>query len=681
MFWTLFLLSSLFSFSMNEHSSVASLQPDVVTSQTFDSIVQPRFICDRMADSLELVKFYNALDGPNWINKWDLNEPINTWYGITLNIDGCVSKINLEQNNLIGELINFNFPFLETLSLMEAQYTDGTKFITGEIPDFSLLPNLQNLRLWGSFTGSIPNFSNVDSLKYLEITGYFTGNIPDFSKISRLEELLITGVFNGNIPDFQYLPNLKSLNIYGQFEGTIIFNGNEIGAPLSNLSGPIPNFSNLDKLQVLQLGRLSCTGSVPNFDKLPNLIALQITHCLRLVNPLPKFNKMNKLNSLYIFSCNFMGEIPEFELPNLKEIIVSNTLFDGSPPVFSGTPQMLSINLHNNHLDSSVPKYTNLLHLRELQLRENEFTFEDLVESTDFNDSLINSNKIYYFDSLYYNIQDTIFHDTMITIPENTLFNIDLGIDELVFSNVYSWFKNGVPFDTIFGLNKLIFNSIQAQDAGTYTVQITNPNAPDLTLYSYPIEIQVIPCSSPTALNDNIELDENTLSANIDLLGNDTLPNDPGNYQVELLTVPTNFIISNTGSHTFLVSVGHDSSSFNEILKYLVCDTTCENACDTGSLNVIWTAPEPDQQKPILLTPNGDNVNDILVIEGIEEFPNNELLIVNRWGDVVYKAKPYMNNWGGEGTDGSLLTQGTYYFILRNVGAQLPQSGDIVILK
>jgi gliding motility-associated-like protein len=102
---------------------------------------------------------------------------------------------------------------------------------------------------------------------------------------------------------------------------------------------------------------------------------------------------------------------------------------------------------------------------------------------------------------------------------------------------------------------------------------------------------------------------------------------------------------------------------------------------DTIFKQIAITSETIDPNETILLTPNGDNVNDILVIEGIEQYPDNELTIVNRWGDIVFKAKPYMNDWGGEGTNGGLLTQGTYYFILRNVGSDLPQGGNIVILK
>ncbi len=32
-------------------------------------------------DSLALVALYNATDGANWTNTWNLNDPMSTWYG------------------------------------------------------------------------------------------------------------------------------------------------------------------------------------------------------------------------------------------------------------------------------------------------------------------------------------------------------------------------------------------------------------------------------------------------------------------------------------------------------------------------------------------------------------------------------------------------------------------------
>ena len=33
------------------------------------------------SDSLALVAFYDSTDGANWINTWNLNTPVDTWYG------------------------------------------------------------------------------------------------------------------------------------------------------------------------------------------------------------------------------------------------------------------------------------------------------------------------------------------------------------------------------------------------------------------------------------------------------------------------------------------------------------------------------------------------------------------------------------------------------------------------
>ncbi|WP_175634391.1 DUF7507 domain-containing protein [Pedobacter ghigonis] len=63
---------------------------------------------------------------------------------------------------------------------------------------------------------------------------------------------------------------------------------------------------------------------------------------------------------------------------------------------------------------------------------------------------------------------------------------------------------------------------------------------------------------------------------------------------------------------------------------------------------------------PNLFTPNGDGINDTFEINGLANFAENELTIVNRWGNEVYRAKGYQNSWTGEG-----LNEGTYYYLLR----------------
>lgn len=62
---------------------------------------------------------------------------------------------------------------------------------------------------------------------------------------------------------------------------------------------------------------------------------------------------------------------------------------------------------------------------------------------------------------------------------------------------------------------------------------------------------------------------------------------------------------------------------------------------------------------PSVFTPNGDGKNDKFVILGLNRFPGSELIIYNRWGNVVYQSKDYKNDWTGNG-----LNEATYYYTL-----------------
>ena len=72
---------------------------------------------------------------------------------------------------------------------------------------------------------------------------------------------------------------------------------------------------------------------------------------------------------------------------------------------------------------------------------------------------------------------------------------------------------------------------------------------------------------------------------------------------------------------------------------------------------------------PEIFTPNGDGKNDVFDIKGLDSYPKNSLHVFNRWGNPVYSAEPYNNDWNGNpneaGKTGSgKLPSGTYYYIL-----------------
>lgn len=63
---------------------------------------------------------------------------------------------------------------------------------------------------------------------------------------------------------------------------------------------------------------------------------------------------------------------------------------------------------------------------------------------------------------------------------------------------------------------------------------------------------------------------------------------------------------------------------------------------------------------PNVITPNNDGVNDLYEIENLPE--NTEVIILNRWGNLVYSSANYQNTWDGKDTSGKELSDGVYTY-------------------
>ncbi|RZK93281.1 MAG: gliding motility-associated C-terminal domain-containing protein [Pedobacter sp.] len=62
---------------------------------------------------------------------------------------------------------------------------------------------------------------------------------------------------------------------------------------------------------------------------------------------------------------------------------------------------------------------------------------------------------------------------------------------------------------------------------------------------------------------------------------------------------------------------------------------------------------------PNLFTPSEDGQAEGFEIKGLEHLADNNLYIVNQWGQEVYKSRNYKNEWTAEG-----LKDGNYYYLL-----------------
>ncbi len=83
---------------------------------------------------------------------------------------------------------------------------------------------------------------------------------------------------------------------------------------------------------------------------------------------------------------------------------------------------------------------------------------------------------------------------------------------------------------------------------------------------------------------------------------------------------------------------------------------------------------------PNTITPNNDGYNDTWFIPWLDRFPDNQVVIINRWGDQVYASKPYNNNFDGK-YESRDLPAGTYYYILILGEDFNPFKGPLTIIR
>jgi gliding motility-associated-like protein len=69
---------------------------------------------------------------------------------------------------------------------------------------------------------------------------------------------------------------------------------------------------------------------------------------------------------------------------------------------------------------------------------------------------------------------------------------------------------------------------------------------------------------------------------------------------------------------------------------------------------------------PNVITPNGDSKNDSFFIPKLHLYPDNALMIYDRWGQQVFSKKNYSNDWSAEGLPGGVY----FYSLIINGGAK-----------
>lgn len=536
------------------------------------------------ADSLALVALYNSTNGPGWAekNNW-LTGPVSTWEGITVE-NSRVTRINKVNNNLAGPIPE------EIGNLTNLQHLDlSTNYLTGSIP--ASIEKLTKLDTWmtsgNNLTGSIPKeIGNMTNLHIFYCgTNQLTGSIPkEIGNLANLEFLGIsTNQLSGNIPaEIGNLSNLKQL----------ILSDNQ-------LSGSIPaELGNLTNLTILNLPNNQLTGSIPT--ELGNLINLA---GIDLGN--------NKLT----------GEIPE-ELENLTEIqsfdFSYNQLTGPVPPGFANITTLMHLFLQSNHLEN-LPDLKALIHLDFLYIQSNKFTFGDIEPNMDVPKLIFE-----------YVPQDSVGTRQLVKVSAGETLSLSVAVGGS--HNTYHWFKNGVIIPGAQNSN-LSIPDAGKDDEGVYTCWIDNTLITDLTLYSRPMTVKILP-PQPGEISGNTSVcsgSEQTYSINA--------VEDATSYT---WTLPSGWTGS---SSTNSITVTPLSTSGNVTVA-------AKNANGTGTSRALSVSVKSKPAQPSVIA------GDVLVCEGSE----NTYSISTVSGATSYNWT-LPSGWTGSSTSNSItgvaLTSGT----------------------
>jgi gliding motility-associated-like protein len=112
-------------------------------------------------------------------------------------------------------------------------------------------------------------------------------------------------------------------------------------------------------------------------------------------------------------------------------------------------------------------------------------------------------------------------------------------------------------------------------------------------------------------------------------------------------------------SQAFNLSVG------NNVFLWTVVNGTCRDSALVTITRKDTLDCLAKIQMPTAFSPNFDGFNDFLIIKGLEEYPDNQLEVYNRWGQLVYSKDSYLNDWYGLDAEGYPLPDATYFIIVK----------------
>jgi len=250
----------------------------------------------------------------------------------------------------------------------------------------------------------------------------------------------------------------------------------------------------------------------------------------------------------------------------------------------------------------------------------------------------------------------------LLSVTVNPLPNVDAGFDvNICLGDTTTLVATGGG-NYLWNTTEITENiEVNPQTGTIYSVTVTDANNCEASA-SVSVDVTI-----PTEIIANLDTGstENVNPISVAVLENDTIGTGGGIIRIVIDPLNGTAQLESDNNITYTPDEGYVGA---DSLQYVICDAFCQNVCDTAWLR-IEVIDEIILIIPSGFSPNGDQINDEFEIIGLDKFTENKLVVFNRWGNLIYEAEPYENDWHGQTPNAKLkvfgdeVVDGTYFYI------------------
>jgi len=137
------------------------------------------------------------------------------------------------------------------------------------------------------------------------------------------------------------------------------------------------------------------------------------------------------------------------------------------------------------------------------------------------------------------------------------------------------------------------------------------------------------------------------------------------------------------GAYSFSWSNGLTTQQVTGLLAGLyIVDVRDFNGCTVSDSVTLTPVNEICVGIPNAFSPDGDGINEFWNIARITLYSEAEVIILNRWGEMVWKSeKGYPDPWDGRASNGKLLPMDSYHYAIDLHNGEKPIVGHVTIIR